>query len=169
MFGSGASHGIYAQFMAQSALFNKGRPIGLLRGAGTRMASWFYAMHRALRLRAALVATVHQAQFSTIPLVKKCDRVKAAVYDILNEDFWKALYILSRAVYPAIRALRYCDANEPAMDKIYYLSHRTSVALEKSIPLLNNSHLFSDLDLEDGTQVAFEMDQIFDGKHGSDG
>ena len=49
--GSGVNHGIYAQFMAQSALENQGRKVGLLRGAGTRMALWFYAMMRALRLR----------------------------------------------------------------------------------------------------------------------
>ena len=46
VFGSGANHGIYAQFMAQSALSNSGRAVGLLRGAGTRMALWFYAMIR---------------------------------------------------------------------------------------------------------------------------
>ena len=46
VFGSGANHAIYAQFMAQSALANRGRKVGLLRGAGTRMALWFYAMMR---------------------------------------------------------------------------------------------------------------------------
>ncbi len=35
-FGSGASHGIYAQFIAQAAAFNNGKKIGLLHGAGTR-------------------------------------------------------------------------------------------------------------------------------------
>ena len=32
---SGANHAIYAQFMAQSSMANKGRKVGLLRGAGT--------------------------------------------------------------------------------------------------------------------------------------
>ena len=49
MFGSGASHAIYAQFMAQSSLSNRGKKVGLHRGAGTRMAMWFYAMIRLLR------------------------------------------------------------------------------------------------------------------------
>ena len=39
VFGSGASHGAHAQFIAQSAIANKGRRVGLLRGATTRMAS----------------------------------------------------------------------------------------------------------------------------------
>jgi hypothetical protein len=63
---SGASHGIYALFMHHSALANNGRKIGLLRGAGTRMASWFYAMVRALCLRQVLLATVHSVQFTNL-------------------------------------------------------------------------------------------------------
>ena len=60
VFGSGANHGIYAQLMAQSALSNSGRAVGLLRGAGTRMALWFYAMIRLLRVRKALTtATIN--------------------------------------------------------------------------------------------------------------
>ncbi len=35
VFGSGASHAMYAQFKAQASHFNKGKRIGLLRGAGT--------------------------------------------------------------------------------------------------------------------------------------
>jgi hypothetical protein len=41
VFGSGASHAIYAQFMAQSALANRGQKVCLIRGAGTRMAYGF--------------------------------------------------------------------------------------------------------------------------------
>ena len=46
VFGSGANHGIYAQFMSQPGLANGGPKAGLLllRGAGTIMALWFYAM-----------------------------------------------------------------------------------------------------------------------------
>ena len=52
--------------------------------------------------------------------------------DIENPDFWKCLYIILRAVFPALRLLRYCDKSKPAMDKIYYLSYRTTQALEQS-------------------------------------
>ena len=41
IFGSGSSHKPYAQFMSQAAIFNDGSSIGLLRGATTRMASFF--------------------------------------------------------------------------------------------------------------------------------
>ena len=37
VFGSGASHAIYVQFMAQSALTNRGWKVFLIQGAGNRM------------------------------------------------------------------------------------------------------------------------------------
>ena len=142
VFGSGASHGIYAQFMEQTREHNNGKSIGLLRGAGTRMASWFYAMHRLLRLRGALMSTIHQAKFATISLVKTDDRVREAIQDINDPDFWKAIYQLLRAVFPALRALRYTDSSKPSMDKVYMLCHRLTQALNASKEGLNNEHLF---------------------------
>ncbi len=148
MFGSGANHGIYTQFMAQSALANGGCKVGLLRGAGTRMVLWFYAMMQALRLRQPLTATIHQQKFVDLTLN---DSAKAAVHDIKDDKFWKCIHILLRAVFPALRLLHYCDKNKPAMDKMFFLSHRTTVALNKSEEYLNNRTLFgalkSDLDL----------------------
>ena len=149
VFGSGASHGIYAQFIQQSGVHNNGQRIGLLRGAGTRFATYFYAMMRLLRLQAPLLATIHQAIFSDLNLN---DRVRSAVMDIEDKAFWKALYTLVRAVFPAIRALRYCDSNTPAMDKIFHLSYRTTCAIEHSCEKLNDADLFGpihgDIDLE---------------------
>ena len=117
VFGSGANHGIYAQFMSQSSLANGGRKVGLLRGAGTRMALWFYAMIRALRLRQPLTATIHQQKFVDLNLNESA---KAAVRDIKDDKFWKCIHILLRAVFPALRLLCYCDKNKPAMDKIFF-------------------------------------------------
>jgi hypothetical protein len=62
--------------------------------------------------------------------------------DIKNEVFFKALYILLRAVFPAIRALRFADCNEPMMDKIYFFSQRTQMALTKSVDFLNGTEVF---------------------------
>ena len=81
---------IHAQFMAQTALSNSGRAVGLLRGAGTRIALWFYAMIRLLRVRKALTATIHQQKFADLSVK---ENVHAAVRDITNEMFWKRTYI----------------------------------------------------------------------------
>jgi hypothetical protein len=115
VFCSGSSHGIYAQFIEQSTLANSGRAVGLLRGAGTRMALWFYALHRAPRLKRPLVATVSQHKFQEI---QHADCAGLAVSDIQDPGFWNQIYLLTRAVFPCLKVLRFCDKSEPSMDKI---------------------------------------------------
>ena len=83
-FGSGAIHGIYTQFMAQSVIHNKGRQIGLLQGATTRFATWFYAMMGLLRMKDALLSTVHSAAFKDL---EKMDVIHTAIFDITDPMF----------------------------------------------------------------------------------
>jgi hypothetical protein len=106
VFGSGANCGIYAQFMAQSALARKGHKVGLLQGAGTRMALWFYVMMHLLRLQQPLVGTIHQQKFVNLNLNNS---VRASVRDNKDDKFWKCIYILLHAMFPALRLLCYCD------------------------------------------------------------
>lgn len=58
----------------------------MLRGATTRMASWFYAMMRVLRHKDVLKATIHTLQFREL---LKNDKVRGAVRDIENATFLK--------------------------------------------------------------------------------
>lgn len=139
VFGSGASHAAHAQFIAQSSNFNKGRRVGLLRGASTRFATWFYAMMRILRQKDVLRSTIHTQKFLDLP---KNETMKAAVKDISNDVFFRALFVLLRAVFPALRALRFTDSNTPMMDKIHYFTIRTQLALEKSVSHLNDEEMF---------------------------
>ena len=71
----------------------------------------------------------------------------STVWECAYPDFWKCLYTILRAVFPALRLLRYCDKTKPAMDKIYYLSHRTTTtqALEQSESVLNDEALFGQI------------------------
>ncbi len=117
VFGSGASHAIYA---------NRGRKVCLIWGAGTQMAQWFYAMMCLICLQQPLKATIHQQKILDLTLTNSA---KGAVQDIKKDNFWKCMYILLRAVFPALRALRYCNSNTPCMDKLFHLSHRTVVAI----------------------------------------
>ncbi len=139
MFGSGASHRIHAQFMTQASALNNGKRIGLLRGAGTRFSTWFYAMHHLLRQKRALFATVYSSAFQTLA---HSARVALVVQDIENSQFWRAIHCLMRAVFPALRAMRYCDANVPIIDKTSYLVKRVGYALLRSQPILNDEGLF---------------------------
>ncbi len=58
------------------------------------------------------------------------------------------MYCVLRAVFPALRVLRYCDANKPVMDKIFYLCDSADNALLRSSSLLNDCSLFGFLDEE---------------------
>ena len=53
----GANHALYA-ILVRITVETLGRKVLLLRGAGTRMASYFYAMFRILRLKNVLGVTV---------------------------------------------------------------------------------------------------------------
>ena len=142
--------------MAQSALANGGRRVGLLRDASTRMTSWFYAMMRILRHRNVLLATIHTTKFRDL---SKNDRVRGAVFDIEDPLFFKSLFVLLRAVFPAIHALRYSDSNTPMMDKICFLSKRTVLALTNSIDALNNPDLFGKF--VDHDELGDEMAEVW--------
>ena len=91
VFGLGASDANYAQFMAQSALANRGRKVCLIQGAGTQMALLFYAMMHLICLQQPLKATIHQQIFLDLTLTTSA---RGAVQDhIKDENFWKCMYI----------------------------------------------------------------------------
>ncbi len=117
----------------------------LIQGAGTQMALWFYAMIQLLCLQQPLKATIHQQKFLDLTLTNSA---KGSVQDMNDENFWKCMYILLCVVFPALRALWYCNSNTPCMDKIYYLSHRTTVAIKNSQDDLNDKRLFGSLNTD---------------------
>ena len=107
------------------------------------------------------MSTIHQAKFATIPLVKTDDRVREAIQDINDPEFWMAIYQLLIAVFPpALQALHYADSSKPLMDKVYMLWYRLIGALDASEECLHIEHLFpGDVDVS----LAQEMD-AFDNK-----
>ena len=84
-------------------------------------------------------ATIHGASFSSVTMNSK---VTLAVQDIEDEVFWKAIYVLLWAVYPALKALRFCNSNIPAMDKIYYLTRKAEETILKSVQDLDDDKIF---------------------------
>ena len=107
-------------------------------------------------MRVVLEATIHHANFRG---VHKNDRMKKAIEDISNPAFWRAMFSLSRGVFPALLALRYCDKSTPCMDKIVTLAYRTKVALGKTVDLFNDDKLFP-LD-DDEYDLEGEEEQIY--------
>lgn len=161
---------MYAQFIAQSTLHNGGVAIGLLRGAGTRMASWFYAMHRLLRLKTALTATIHQLVFrELLKGFKNNETIEGAIKDIEDATFWSRLYFILRANYAALVTLRWCDSNRPMMDRLYFATKQTADAIEKSKEYLSDKELFpvENMEFEMGINYQRELEQVF-GEEGDD-
>ncbi len=130
---------MYAQFMAQASHLNKRKRKGLLCGARTWFATWFYAMHRLLQQRQALKATIHNQTFIDLP---KTNGVIKAVRDTEDNNFWKHIYVLLCALFSSLKALRLHNTNVSGMDKIYYLVHRACAAVAKSVAVLNDETLF---------------------------
>ena len=94
------------------------------------------------------MSTIHQQKFLELESVKK-QSVRHAIRDIEDKKFWKCLYIILHCVFPALRALHFCDASRPVIDKIFFLSHRTTEAIIRSQEVLNDPNLFG----------AFKMDR----------
>ncbi len=67
-----------------------------------------------------------------------------------------------RAVFPALCALRYCDANILAIDKIYYLVKRVDFALLSSQTILNDECLFGSMSSALCDGVNKEMTTVFE-------
>ncbi len=95
-------------------------------------------MHQLLSQTRALKATIHSPDFSS---VAHYSSVILSIQDIEDEKFWKAIYCLLRAVFPALNDLLYWYSKYPAMDKIYYLAHRANDAIP------NSAMDFDDVDL----------------------
>ena len=76
--------------MSQAALYNGGCNLGLLKGASTRMASFFYSIHRCLSQGHALLATIHSNLWESIDFNPG---IRAAVVDIRGERNFGKHYI----------------------------------------------------------------------------
>ena len=142
--------------MTYLAKENRGRKVSLLRSAGTRMALFFYAMFRALRLSNVLISVVNGPKFRALKLNK---RMKAVVNDLKDIDFFiNCMYSVSCVVYSNVCLFCYCNKSTPIMEHLYHHTLQTNVLLELSHKLLNDNSLFPKGLDSDLTQ---EEEQVF--------
>ena len=158
MFGSSASHGIYALFIAHVMLHTNGKAIGLIRGASTRFATRFLSMYRSPIQQGALVLLVHDPKFAVLDIVQSKHQVMCATKDAKNSKWWRAEYYLIRIIYAALIALRYADTSKPGMDNIFFLTNCVMEAILKYEEVLNNEDLFN---IENAGNVDFKIKQVY--------
>ena len=158
MWSSGAHHAPYAMFNMFATQIH-GRKIGLLRGAGTRMAGYWYGMMRALCLKSCLEATVDLPAHVQLPMTR---RMTNAVIDVKSHKVWNALYVLCKVAHGPLLTLRYSDAGEAAMDKVYYWSHRTCIVIKEMECKINEVEFFSGTgDIDEDGGFAEELNMFF--------
>ena len=111
LFGSGIYHKPHSIVNSISYEFHN-RNIGLFSGNDTRMAGYFIVMHRDLRTRKALLATVSSAEFSTMKLNSKLSKVVSYIQD---KKAWEIIYVLLKILFPCLSNLRLADNNKAGM------------------------------------------------------
>ncbi len=103
-------------------------------------------------------ATIYSPALSSVAYNS---RVALSIQDIEDEKFWNAIYCLLRAVFPALKALCYCDANYPAMNKISYLAIRANDAIFNLAMDFDEVDLFGPLRVTEMTGIDLEMTKFF--------
>ena len=116
LFVSGIYHKPHSIFKSKSYDFHN-RNIGLFSGNYTRTAGYFIAMHRYLRMRKALLATVSSAGFGTMALNSKLSKVVSYIQD---KKSWERIYVILKLIFPCLRTLRLADINKAGTEKVLH-------------------------------------------------
>ncbi len=109
-------HAPSAIFKEHSRRHNGGINLGFIKPSECRMAGEQISLLRLLRLKLknALKSMVTSAEFLEL------NDFKATAAVIGNDNFWKYLFVMCRALYAPMCVLRLADQKTPAMDKLYY-------------------------------------------------
>ena len=114
-----------AIFEQHSREHNHGVYLGFIKPSECRMAGEHIALLRLLRLRNALGSTILSKEWKDLRIFN------ADCAILMNQDFWKLLFVMGRALYAPMRLLRLADQKTPAMDKLYFYVLQTDRMLPK--------------------------------------
>jgi hypothetical protein len=128
----------YALFQRHARAFNNGRHVVLVDVSATRMAGYVMTMHRDLRLKQALQATVAGSDFISLKMKKSKDST-ATIRDKLE---YQHVFHLRWATFPALMILRLADSHKPGIDNLYYLARKAIEEIEHGVLYLNKNTWF---------------------------
>ena len=141
IFGSGIYHKPHSIFKSKSQEFHN-LNIGIFSGNETIMAEYSMGMHRDLRMRKSIQATLSSAEFISIPTNTK---FKKSVKYIRDNKSWERCYVLLKIFFPCLRVLRLADSNLAVMGKVYYYSRMTNQCIEKTRSDLDYQRVFPNI------------------------
>ena len=101
-------------FKKYSRQHNHGVHLGFIKPSECWMAGEHIAILRLLRLKNALLATIHSKEFKDLRVFDSVCQV------LMNPYFWKWTFVMCRALYAPMRVLRLADQKSAAMDKLNY-------------------------------------------------
>ena len=127
IWGSGIYHKPRSIFKYKYQEFHN-RNIGLFSRNETIMAGYFMGMHRNLRIRKLLQATISSAEFISIPTNTKFTKV---VRYITDNNSWERCFLFLRVLFPCLRFLSLADSNLSGMEKVWYYLIITKQCIEK--------------------------------------
>ena len=87
-------------------------------------------IHRDLRMKNVLQATILYAEFIDIPTNNKLDKAVGYIYD---NKLWERCYILLKILFPCLRVLHLADINCAGMEKFHYYLIMIKQCIEKTI------------------------------------
>ena len=114
-----------AIFEQHSRQHNHGIYLGFIKPSECRMAGEHIALLRLLRLKNALRSTILSKEWINLRIFH------ADCALLMNQDFWKLLFVMGRALYAPMGLLRLADQKTPAMDKLYFYVLQTDRMLPK--------------------------------------
>ena len=79
-------------------------------------------MHRYLRMRKVLQATISYVEFISIPTNTKLTKSVKYIHD---NNSWERCYVLLKIILPCLRVLLSEDSNLAGIEKVYYYSIMT--------------------------------------------
>ena len=128
LFGSGSYQAPFAIFRKHAQHHNKGKTIGLIRPADTRMAGYIIAFLRLLRLKGAMESILLDPSFLRLKVASDMKKITSILH---NSDFWKALLCITTGTFAPLRLLRLANQKVPAMDKLHFFVLKTAAMVEK--------------------------------------
>ena len=129
IFGSGIYHKPHSIFKSKSQEFHN-RNIGQFSTNETILAGYFMGMHRELRMRKVLQATISPAEVISIPINNKFTKT---VWYIIDNNLWERCCVFLKIIFPCLIVIHLEDINLSGMDKVYYYSTMDKQCIEKSI------------------------------------